>query len=50
MAQRPIISSFCAYENLVLSCDGSLFIDEDKDKNYILLKYIYAVMSTEEIN
>lgn len=23
---------FCAYENLVLSCDGSLFIDEDKGK------------------
>ncbi len=23
---------FCAYENLVLSCDGSLFIDEDMEK------------------
>lgn len=24
---------FCAYENLVLSCDGSLFTDEDNAKN-----------------
>lgn len=24
---------FCAYENLVLSCDGSLFIDEDQNHN-----------------
>lgn len=28
----PLYPHFCAYENLVLSCDGSLFIDEDKDK------------------
>ena len=28
----PPYPHFCAYENLVLSCDGSLFIDEDKEK------------------
>ena len=26
----PKYPHFCAYENLVLSCDGSLFVDEDK--------------------
>lgn len=26
----PPYPHFCAYENLVLSCDGSLFIDDDK--------------------
>lgn len=30
----PPYPHFCAYENLVLSCDGSLFTDEDKEKNY----------------
>lgn len=29
----PKYPHFCAYENLVLSCDGSLFVDEDKEKN-----------------
>lgn len=29
----PQYPHFCAYENLVLSCDGSLFIDEDKENN-----------------
>lgn len=29
----PRYPHFCAYENLVLSCDGSLFTDEDKAKN-----------------
>ena len=28
----PPYPHFCAYENLVLSCNGSLFIDEDKEK------------------
>lgn len=28
----PPYPHFCAYENLVLSCDGSLFVDEDKNK------------------
>lgn len=29
----PKYPHFCAYENLVLSCDGSLFIDEDRIRN-----------------
>ena len=29
----PKYPHFCAYENLVLSCDGSLFIDEDRENN-----------------
>lgn len=29
----PKYPHFCAYENLVLSCDGSLFVDEDNEKN-----------------
>lgn len=28
----PPYPHFCAYENLVLSCDGSLFIDEDRER------------------
>ena len=29
----PPYPHFCAYENLVLSCDGSLFVDEDRRNN-----------------
>lgn len=35
---RPPYPHFCAYENLVMSCDGSLFIDEDKVNNLYLSK------------